>query len=111
MYPPRAMMKTHVTTDDWRSLQQDADLQYRLMSRRPTAATVLLRKVGDVWQTLLVQSRKSSDQSFVQGKIERGEHPIHAACREIGEEVGIYDLQSIGGPLLIANSSSRRGRG
>jgi 8-oxo-dGTP pyrophosphatase MutT (NUDIX family)/phosphohistidine phosphatase SixA len=50
------------------------------------AGAVVLRKGGDV---LLVHRPKYDDWSFPKGKLDRGEHVLAAAVREVAEETGL----------------------
>jgi len=52
----------------------------------PAAGAVVLRKGGDV---LLVHRPKYDDWSFPKGKLDRGEHVLAAAVREVAEETGL----------------------
>jgi 8-oxo-dGTP diphosphatase len=50
------------------------------------AGAVVLRRGGEV---LLVHRPKYDDWSFPKGKVDRGEHPLAAAVREVEEETGL----------------------
>jgi len=50
------------------------------------AGAVVLRRGGEV---LLVHRPKYDDWSFPKGKLDRGEHVLAAAVREVGEETGV----------------------
>jgi 8-oxo-dGTP diphosphatase len=50
------------------------------------AGAVVTRKGGDV---LLVHRPRYDDWSFPKGKLDRGEHVVAAAVREVGEETGL----------------------
>ena len=62
----------------------------------PAAGAVVTRKGGDV---LLVHRPKYDDWSFPKGKLDRGEHVVTAAVREVAEETG---LRIRLGPALTA---------
>jgi 8-oxo-dGTP pyrophosphatase MutT (NUDIX family)/phosphohistidine phosphatase SixA len=51
------------------------------------AGAVVLRRGGEV---LLVHRPKYDDWSFPKGKVDRGEHPLAAAVREVEEETGLH---------------------
>lgn len=66
------------------------------MKTETSAGGVVVRKRRGVWEVLMV--RDMSDRwTFPKGKVEKGEDFIHAAEREVSEEVGITDIH-----LLIA---------
>jgi 8-oxo-(d)GTP phosphatase len=59
------------------------------MPQRPdvqAAGAVVTRKGGDV---LIVHRPRYDDWSFPKGKLNRGEHVVAAAVREVGEETGL----------------------
>ena len=59
------------------------------MAQRPdvhAAGAVVTRKGGDV---LVVHRPRYDDWSFPKGKLNRGEHVVAAAVREVGEETGL----------------------
>lgn len=58
------------------------------------AGAVVIRKGGEV---LLVHRPKYDDWSFPKGKLDRGEHAVTAAVREVAEETGL-DIR-LGPPL------------
>jgi 8-oxo-dGTP pyrophosphatase MutT (NUDIX family)/phosphohistidine phosphatase SixA len=60
-------------------------------------AVVTRRKKGDEPEILLVHRPKYDDWSFPKGKLDRDEHPLAAAVREVAEETGV-DIR-LGPPL------------
>jgi 8-oxo-(d)GTP phosphatase len=77
---------------------------------RPTtdvraAGAVVTRKGGDV---LLVHRPSYDDWSFPKGKVDRGEHVVAAAVREVAEETGL-DIR-LGPPLTPQRYPVRGGR-
>lgn len=56
-----------------------------------SAGAVVLRKSGSGGrQVLLVHRPKYDDWSFPKGKVDRGEHVVAAAVREVHEETGVH---------------------
>lgn len=53
------------------------------------AGAVVLRGKGDSVEVLLVHRPKYDDWSFPKGKLDRGEHALTAAVREVAEETGL----------------------
>lgn len=106
-------MHVLVSREDWAFLKRDAREQHRLLEYRPTAVAVVTQGTDGAARVLLMESRKSGDWTFPQGKVEKGEHPAFAASRELREEIGIpfQNMESLAGPILVGNSRSRRGRG
>ena len=70
-----------------------------------SAGAVVTRKGGDV---LLVHRPRYDDWSFPKGKVDRGEHVVVAAVREVGEETGL--LARLGPPLRPQRYAIGRGR-
>ncbi|MBI3576621.1 NUDIX domain-containing protein [Candidatus Gottesmanbacteria bacterium] len=64
------------------------------MKTEISAGGVVVRKKGSVWEVLLLKDMKGN-WTFPKGIIEKGENPKSAAQREIGEEVGINQLEYI----------------
>ena len=52
------------------------------------AAGVVVFRPGR--EVLLVHRPKYDDWSFPKGKLDRGEHPVAAAVREVAEETGVH---------------------
>ena len=71
------------------------------MPTRPdiaAAGAVVLRATGKKGaEVLLVHRPKYDDWSFPKGKLDRGEHMLAAAVREVAEETGLPI--GLGGPL------------
>jgi 8-oxo-dGTP pyrophosphatase MutT (NUDIX family) len=57
---------------------------------RVSAGVVVVRRVGDDWQFLLLRAFNHWD--FPKGMVEEGEQPLEAAVREVREESLIDDL-------------------
>jgi ADP-ribose pyrophosphatase YjhB (NUDIX family) len=60
-----------------------------------TAGGVVVRKVGDQVLLALAQEKIYDDYVLPKGHVEFGESVVGAARREIGEEVGVFDLTLI----------------
>ncbi len=55
-----------------------------------SAGVVVVRSFGDGWRYLLLRVFKNWD--FPKGRVEAGESPMEAACREVEEETGLTAL-------------------
>lgn len=67
--------------------------------RRPDVRAAGAVVLGPGKTVLLVHRPKYDDWSFPKGKLERGEHPVAAAVREVAEETGLHVRL---GPALAA---------
>lgn len=65
------------------------------MKREISAGGVVVRKKARSWEVLLI-SDMNKQWTFPKGLVEKGEEMIDGAKREIGEEVGVYDVTYMG---------------
>ena len=56
---------------------------------RAAGAVVTRKGARKEWEVLLVHRPKYDDWSFPKGKLDRGEHRLGAAVREVEEETGL----------------------
>ncbi|MDR1295273.1 MAG: NUDIX domain-containing protein, partial [Bifidobacteriaceae bacterium] len=61
------------------------------------AGCLVWRERGGRLEVLLVHRPHYNDWSWPKGKLEPGEHPVVAACREVAEETGRQVV--VGAPL------------
>jgi 8-oxo-(d)GTP phosphatase len=59
------------------------------------AGGVLYRRAGDTVEVCLVHRPRYDDWSLPKGRLEKGEHPLAAAVREVREETGVTGLPQL----------------
>jgi 8-oxo-dGTP pyrophosphatase MutT (NUDIX family) len=73
-----------------------------------SCGVVLARRTDDGWLTLLLRAYHHWD--FPKGIRERGEEPMQAAIREVGEETGITELSFDWGDRYFETGPYSRGK-
>ena len=73
-----------------------------------SCGVILVRRTDDGWVTLMLRAFHHWD--FPKGIRERGEEPMEAAVREVGEETGVTDLSGQGGALFHCGHRTERRR-
>lgn len=64
------------------------------MRTEVSAGGLIVRKRNDAWELLLIRDPKGK-WTFPKGHLEADESHLVTAIREIGEEVGVHDLQHL----------------
>jgi bis(5'-nucleosidyl)-tetraphosphatase len=81
------------------------------MSQLPdtlSCGIVIVRRSDAGWLTLMLRAYRNWD--FPKGLMEKGETPIEAAVREVGEETGITQLSFDWGDKFIETGPYNRGK-
>ncbi|MCO4810485.1 MAG: NUDIX domain-containing protein [Gammaproteobacteria bacterium] len=73
-----------------------------------SCGVVLARRTDDGWVTLMLRAFHHWD--FPKGMRERGEQPMEAAVREVGEETGVTDLAFDWGDRFFETGPYSRGK-
>lgn len=73
-----------------------------------SCGVILARRTDDGWVTLLLRAFHHWD--FPKGMRERGEEPMEAAVREVGEETGVTDLSFDWGDRFYETGPYSRGK-
>jgi 8-oxo-dGTP pyrophosphatase MutT (NUDIX family) len=73
-----------------------------------SCGVVLARRTDDGWVTLMLRAFHHWD--FPKGIRERGEQPMEAAVREVGEETGVTDLAFDWGDRFFETGPYSRGK-
>jgi 8-oxo-dGTP pyrophosphatase MutT (NUDIX family) len=73
-----------------------------------SCGVILARRTDDGWVTLLLRAYHHWD--FPKGIRERGEEPMEAAIREVGEETGVTDLSFDWGDRFFETGPYSRGK-
>jgi 8-oxo-dGTP pyrophosphatase MutT (NUDIX family) len=73
-----------------------------------SCGVILVRRTDDGWVTLMVRAFHHWD--FPKGIRERGEEPMEAAVREVGEETGVTDLSFDWGDRFFETGPYSRGK-
>lgn len=73
-----------------------------------SCGVILARRTDDGWVTLLLRAFHHWD--FPKGMRERGEEPMEAAVREVGEETGVTDLSFDWGDRFFETGPYSRGK-
>lgn len=73
-----------------------------------SCGVVLARRTDDGWVTLMLRAFHHWD--FPKGIRERGEEPMEAAVREVGEETGVTDLSFEWGDRFFETGPYSRGK-
>ena len=73
-----------------------------------SCGVVLARRTDDGWVTLMLRAFHHWD--FPKGIRERGEEPMEAAVREVGEETGVTDLSFDWGDRFFETGPYSRGK-
>lgn len=77
-------------------------------SEKLSCGAVLVRQTDSGWLTLMLRAYKNWD--FPKGVMEDGENSKETACREIGEETGIKDLNFDWGDRFTDTGPYNRGK-
>lgn len=77
-------------------------------SDKLSCGAVLVRRTDSDWLTLMLRAYKNWD--FPKGVMEEGENSKETACREIGEETGIKDLNFDWGDRFTDTGPYNRGK-
>lgn len=75
---------------------------------RLSAGVVIVRWQGQALRYLLLRAFRHWD--FPKGRVERGEDPLQAACREVEEETTLTDLRFRWGTEYYETGPYRRGK-
>lgn len=75
---------------------------------RLSCGVILARRTDDGWVTLMLRAFHHWD--FPKGIRERGEEPMEAAVREVGEETGVTDLSFDWGDRFFETGPYSRGK-
>jgi len=73
-----------------------------------SCGVILVRRTDDGWVTLMLRAFHHWD--FPKGIRERGEEPMEAAVREVGEETGVTDLSFDWGDRFFETGPYSRGK-
>jgi 8-oxo-dGTP pyrophosphatase MutT (NUDIX family) len=73
-----------------------------------SCGVILARRTDDGWVTLMLRAFHHWD--FPKGIRERGEEPMEAAVREVGEETGVTDLSFDWGDRFFETGPYSRGK-
>ena len=73
-----------------------------------SCGVILARRTDDGWVTLMLRAFHHWD--FPKGIRERGEEPMEAAIREVGEETGVTDLSFDWGDRFFETGPYSRGK-
>ena len=73
-----------------------------------SCGVILVRRTDDGWVTLMLRAFHHWD--FPKGIRERGEKPMEAAVREVGEETGVTDLSFDWGDRFFETGPYSRGK-
>jgi len=73
-----------------------------------SCGVILARRTEDGWVTLMLRAFHHWD--FPKGIRERGEEPMEAAVREVGEETGVTDLSFDWGDRFFETGPYSRGK-
>jgi len=79
-----------------------------LIESKLSCGVVLARRTDDGWLTLMLRAYHHWD--FPKGIRERGEEPMEAAIREVGEETGITELSFDWGDRYFETGPYSRGK-
>lgn len=79
-----------------------------MTEQKLSCGVVVARRSDDGWVTLMLRAFHHWD--FPKGIRERGEEPMQAAIREVGEETGITDLEFEWGDRFFETGPYSRGK-
>lgn len=79
------------------------------MTTEWAAGFILYRDANERREYLIVKNRGGGAWGFPKGRLEPGEAPEVAACREVAEEVGITQLEPVDGFEELLRYRFRRG--